>query len=278
MESDKSIKTYVITGSTSGIGRAFLESIAPESIVFAGYRNESHKAELDAISENIYPFYVDYAKPETIKNAAEFILSKTEKIDRLINIAGCVVAGPIEKIEISEIRHQFDVNVFGHLELSQRLLDKLEGGRIINISSMASFGVFPFVAPYCASKRTLDMLFNSMLLETKRNIEIVSVKPGVIATPLWEKSIDENSKYFDKYGDFAGEMKYLVNNAKSNGKCGLNVQKVVEVIKKADNLKKPKLSYTVGADAFCASLVSALPQWLINKMIRLGIKLKTRRK
>lgn len=270
-------KTYVITGSTSGIGKAFLKRIASDSIIFAGYRNEDLKTELESVSPDICPFYVDYAKPETIKDAAEYILSKTDKIDRLINIAGCVVAGPIEKIEISELRRQFDVNVFGHLELTQRLLEKLDGGRIINISSMASFGVFPFVAPYCASKRTLDMLFNSMLLETKHNIEVVSVKPGVISTPLWSKSVEENSKYFEKYGDFQKEMKYLVANALNNEKQGLSVEKVADTILKADSSKKPKLSYIVGIDAFGASLTAKLPQGLVNKLIRLGIKLKCRK-
>ena len=270
-------KTYVITGSTSGIGKAFLKRIAFDSIVFAGYRNEVHKTELEQISDSIHPFFVDYAKPETIKDAAEYILSNTDKIDRLINIAGCVVAGPIECIEISELRRQFDVNVFGHLELTQRLIDRLDGGRVINISSMASFGVFPFIAPYCASKRTLDMLFNSILLETKRNIKIISIKPGVISTPLWSKSVEENSKYFEKYGkNYEKPMKYLVANAFQNEKNGLSVEKVADVIQKADNAKSPKLSYTVGADAFFASLTAKLPQDLVNKLIRLGIKLKCR--
>lgn len=277
MESGKLIKTYVITGSTSGIGKALIERIASDSIIFAGYRNEAYKSELESLSDNIHPFYVDYAKPETIREAAEYILSQTDKIDRLINIAGCVVAGPIDSIEIQELRHQFDVNVFGHLELTQRLLDKLDGGRVINISSMASFGVFPFVAPYCASKRTLDMLFNSMLLESKHKIDVVSIKPGVIATPLWGKSVEENSKYFDKYKNYAKEMKYLVANALENEKNGLSVEKVVDVILKADSAKSPKLSYTVGMDAFGASLVSMLPQGLVNKLIRLGIKLKCRK-
>lgn len=61
------------------------------------------------------------------------------------------------KIDISEIRRQFDVNVFGHLELTKDLIDLLDGGKIINVSSMASYGVFPFISPYCASKRCLDM-------------------------------------------------------------------------------------------------------------------------
>ena len=94
-------KTYVITGSTSGIGNALLKRIAEDNIVFAGYRNLNYKERLERISSNIKPFYVDYAKPQSIKPAYEYIKSNTEKIDSLINIAGCVVAGPIENIEMN---------------------------------------------------------------------------------------------------------------------------------------------------------------------------------
>ena len=157
-------KTYVITGATSGIGNAIVRRIAKDSIVFAGYRNPEYIAKLKEISSNIFPFYIDYSKEETIAEASEYILSKTTKIDTLINVAGCVVAGPIEKIQISELKRQFDINVFGHITFSPRLLDSLDGGRIINISSMASYGIFPYISPYCASKRCLDILFNSLLI------------------------------------------------------------------------------------------------------------------
>ena len=60
-------KTYVITGAASGIGKALLEKIAENNIVFAGYRNKKHEIDLKTISPNIYPFYIDYSKPETIK-------------------------------------------------------------------------------------------------------------------------------------------------------------------------------------------------------------------
>ena len=118
------------------------------------------------------------------------------------------------------------------------------------------------------------MFFNSLMVENKKNIKVVSVKPGVIATPLWGKSIDENSKYFDNYGDYSKEMKYVIANAQKNAKEGLPPSKVVETILKADRAKNPRLSYTVGADAFFASILSTLPQSLLNKIIKLGIKLK----
>lgn len=267
-------KTYVITGSTSGIGLELIKILAKENIVFAGYRDEKKVEKLSEISSNIFPFYVDYSKPETIINTVSYIKSKCEKIDTIINVAGCVVAGPCEKISVDEIRRQFNVNTFGHLELSQGLLDCLDGGRIINVSSMASYGIFPFVAPYCASKRALDMLFNSILMETKKDIKIISIKPGVIATPLWNKSVDENLKYPERKDGFEKEMKYLIDNAKDNGKYGTDVQAVVKTILKADITNNPKLSYTVGFDAFIAHYFSLLPQCIINKIVRFGISKK----
>lgn len=269
-------KVYVITGSASGIGKALLQEIAKDNVVFAGYRNPKHEAVLREISENVHPIYIDYTQPDTIKTASEEIFAHTKKVDTLINIAGCVVAGPVECIDINEIRKQFDVNVFGHLDLTQRLLPLMEKSKIINVSSMASFGIFPFISPYCASKRCLDMFFNSLLIENKKKLKIVSIKPGVITTPLWEKSIEENSKYFERFGGYSKEMQYVLENAKKNETHGLSVDKVVGVILKADKAENPKLSYTVGGDAFAAYLISKLPQFIINKLIRFGIKLRIR--
>ena len=268
-------KVYVITGAASGIGRAFLESVIKhDNIVFAGYRTEAKAEELKQISNKIYPFYADYSKPETIESACEFIKSKCNKIDRLINVAGCVVAGPIETIDVNEIRRQFNVNVFGHIEITQRLIELLQNGRIINISSMASYGVFPFISPYCASKKCLDMFFNSLLVENKKNIEVVSIKPGVISTPLWEKSINENTKHLGNCDGYQKEMKFIINNARKNETGGLRVEEVVKVIEKADNAEHPKLSYNVGIDSKLASIVSLLPQCCLNKIIKLGMKLR----
>ena len=265
-------KTYVVTGATSGIGEALIRRLAESNIIFAGYRSELKADKLETISSNIYPFYIDYAKPETIKPAAEFIMSKCTKIDTLVNIAGCVVAGPVEKIEMCEIRRQFDVNVFGHLEFAKDLIGILNGGRIINVSSMASFGIFPFISPYCASKRCLDMFFNSLLIENKRELKIISIKPGVIATPLWGKSVDENSRYINNCTGYEEEMRFLINNEKKNETKGLSVEKVVDVILKADSAKNPKLSYTVGKDAFVAGLISKLPQGVVNRLVKFGLK------
>lgn len=270
-------KTYIITGATSGIGKALIKILAQNNIVFAGYRDKSKLEDLTSISANIYPFYIDYAKPETIKFAAEYLKSKCTKVDTLINIAGCVVAGPVEKIEMNEIRRQFDVNVFGHLEFTKELMEVLENSKIINVSSMASFGIFPYISPYCASKRCLDMFFNSLLIENKKNLQIISIKPGAIATPLWGKSIKENSKYLDNCVGYEKEMQFVIANARKNEQKGLSVDKVVAKIIKVDEMKSPKLSYTVGKDAFIAEMISKLPQSLVNRLVKFGFEARIKK-
>ena len=266
-------KVYVITGATSGIGKALLEEFSKDSIVFAGYRNARYEAELSKMPD-VIPFFIDMEKPYTISGAAEFIKHKTDRVDVLINAAGCVVAGAVEHIATSRIRKQFEVNTFSHLEFTQKLLPLLNEGRVINISSMASFGIFPFVAPYCASKRALDILFNSMSLEMHDGPEIISVKPGVIATPLWKKSVELNKSALENDEEYSKEMRYMEANALKNGQKGLPVERVVKLIKKVSITKNPKPSYTVGVDAFFAELISKLPQNLINFLIKTGMKKK----
>ncbi len=264
-------KVYVITGSTSGIGKELVRVFSQDkdNLVYAGFRNEK---KLDRNSgDNVKYFYIDLNDDNSIDKAIEFMKSQGIKIDTLINVAGCVAAGPIETIDVERLREQFNVNTFSHIKFTQGLVDLLENGRVINISSMASFGHFPFISPYCASKRALDIFFNAFALENHKNIKVISVKPGVIATPIWEKSIVANLKYLDDCKKYEKELEFLKENAKKNEKNGLKVEKVGEKIKKIDSLKNPKSSYTIGQDALFASLLSVFPQDFINFIIKLGM-------
>lgn len=265
-------KVYVITGSTSGIGLELVNVFSKEkdSIVFAGYRNKEKLPQI--IPDNVKYFYIDMKDDDSIKSASDFIKSNTEKIDTIINCAGCVEAGPIENISIERLREQFNVNTFSHLFLVQNLIDKLSGGKVINISSMASFGNFPFISPYCASKRALDIFFNAFELENHNNIKVISVKPGVISTPIWEKSVESNVKYFDDCKKYEKELTFIKNNALKHTSNGLCVSKVADLIKKIDKCKNPKSSYTIGADAKFAKILSYLPQDFVNSVIKYGVK------
>jgi len=267
-------KVVIITGATSGIGKALTESFSDECTVFAGYRNPNYEILLKKISYNVIPFFIDMEKTSIIDGAAVFIKRRVEHADLLINAAGCVMAGPMENMSCQKLRKQFEVNTFSHLRLTQKLLPLLEGGKVINISSMASFGIFPFIAPYCASKRALDILFNALEIESNHKVKVVSVKPGVIATPLWSKSIEINRDSIKGSTSYEREMIYMAQNALRNEKSGLPVSRVVDVIRKIDASDDPKPSYIIGKDALAAEILSKLPQGLINKLVELGMKKK----
>ena len=268
-------KTYVITGATSGIGNAVLNKLSPESIVFVGYRNENN---LKNISKNlpldIRPFYMNLNESDSIVSAADYISKSTSHIDTVINAAGSVVAGAIEDLDIDKIKYQFQINTFSHLDFIKRLLPLLNESKIINISSMSSYGIFPFIAPYCASKRALDILFNSLQIEYGNKIKVISIKPGAIATPIWSKAIEENKNLIAQNSKYKKEYEYIINNARKNQNNGLNVEKVVSTIIKADKAKFPKSTYKVGMDSYFASILSKMPQDLINKVLIIGLKLR----
>lgn len=268
------MKNIVITGSTSGIGKELVKlfSNSGEYRIFAGYRNETLIEKFD----NVDYFYIEMTNPQSIVDAGNFIKSKVDKIDLLINVAGYVVAGPVEEISVDRLREQFEVNTFSHIEFTQQLLPILDGGRIINISSMASYGLFPFISPYCASKRALDIFFNALALETQKSIKVISIKPGVIATPLWQKSVDNNSEVLEKCVDYAKEMNFLKVNALKNSHRGLKVTEVAKFIKKVAEKSKPKSSYTIGYDAKIAEIASQLPQEMINVILKAGMKWRFR--
>lgn len=277
-EGQYKMKTVVITGATSGIGNLLVKAFVNQGCqVFAGYRNLKLKKELKSIAPTVIPFYIDMSKKWTITDAAKFIREKTEKIDTLINAAGYVVAGAMECLSVDKIRAQFEVNTFSHIQFTQELFEKLDGAKVINISSMSSFGVFPFVAPYCASKRAMDILFNSMQIECGADIKVISIKPGVIKTPLWEKSIETNQDALGDNDKYQKEFAFMVKNAKKNANKGLDPQKVVDFILKIEALEEPKPSYTIGFDAKMAELLSHLPQAWINNVIKSSLKRRVSR-
>ena len=263
-------KIVVITGATSGIGKELVKLFSVSCKVFASYRNENLVENID----NVEYFYMDMTNRKSIVDAANFLKSKVNKIDILINVAGCVVAGPMELVDGDSLREQFEVNTFSHFEFTQNLIPILDNSKVINISSMSSFGHFPFIGPYGASKRALDILFNAFAIENHKNIQVISIKPGVISTPLWKKSITKNEKTLSDCAGYEKEMQFMKSNALKNTDKGLAVNKVAEFIYAVANKKKPRSSYTIGKDAKVAQLISYLPQDIINKLVKFGMEVR----
>lgn len=267
-------KIIFITGASSGIGRKTAVTLAKSgNVVFAGIRRKIDKTELESLSADIKGVYIDVTNEFSINKAFSFISKKTNKLDVLINNAGIVAAAPIEFLSLKNLKYQFDVNTFGTVAVSQKFLPLLHNGRIINISSMASYGLFPYISPYCASKRAMDILMNSFYIENKDNIKVISIKPASIKTPIWEKSIKSAESAFNllsiEYKNkYQKEFDFLKQQALKSSKNGLEIEAVVDKIIYVINAKNPKPSYNIGFNSYLADLFSKLPQNIINSIVK----------
>lgn len=272
-------KYVLITGASSGLGKEIAKTLAVNGFkVFAGIRKEEDKLTLEAINENIMGIFIDVTDQNSVEKAFSTITGITKNLYALVNNAGIAVAGPVECLPIDAIKKQFEVNVYGAIRVSQKFLPLIEKGRIVNISSMASFGLFPFVSPYCASKRALDIFFNALALECKKpDLKVISIKPGSVKTPIWDKSISSceevlqniPKEFHDKY---KSEYEFLTRNAKKNNDKGLEPSEVGELVLKVLTVQNPKLSYCVGNDAKMTELFSKMPLSLFNFLTKLSMK------
>jgi len=274
---EKQKKTIFITGASSGIGRETALRLAKDGHkVFAGVRKKIDKDEIESLNTGVKGVYIDVSNPASIDKAFWFVLKNTDKIDVLINNAGIAEASPAEFISLNRLKKQFDVNTFGAMAVMQKFMPLLSGGRVINVSSMASYGIFPYVSAYCASKRALDILMNCFMLENKNNIKVVSIKPAVIKTPIWEKSIKRCEDEFLKLKEtdrqkYQKEFDYMKKQALIAAKTGIEPYKAAAKIIEAVLAENPKPSYNIGAGAVFADWFSKLPLPLMNFFIKLKL-------
>ena len=279
-------KCVLVTGASSGLGKETATKLANEGYrVFAGVRKEEDAQKLKELNEEIIPVFIDVTSDSSVNEAVLTVSKYTGKLFALVNNAGIAMGGPVEFLPIPMLQKQFDVNVFGAIRVAQKFLPLLESNctnnqdaRIINISSMASYGVFPFVSPYCASKRALDMFFNSLLIENKiQNLKIISIKPGVVRTPIWDKSVDTCEKCFENASNdcrqkYEKELRFLADNVRKNNEKGLESKDIANLVSRVLLTKKPKLSYNIGKDSNFAKLLSFLPQDICNRLVKFGLK------
>lgn len=276
-------KHILVTGASSGLGKEIAKRLSEDGYkVFAGVRKEEDKQALESLSPNIIGVFLDVTNDESVNSAFEKISATTDELYALVNNAGIAVAGPVEYLPVDLLKNQFEVNLYGALRTTQRFLPMMSNSpsRIVNISSMSSYGIFPFVSPYCVSKKALDMLFNSLLIEAKLpNLKVISIKPGVIKTPIWNRALDECEKNYEFLCEegkkkYSKEFEVLAQNARKNTNKGLDPKDVASLVSKVLSIKNPKLSYNIGTDSIVAGLFSKLPQGLTNFLIKKALASK----
>lgn len=266
MENRTASKVVLITGASSGIGKAIATYLVEKDfVVFGTSRNPSK------ISSEKFPLILlDVTKKETINSAVSEVISRAGKIDVLINNAGVGITGPIEETPDEEIKKAFDTNYFGPLNLIKAVLPKMRNnkcGLIINITSIAGYMGLPYRGIYSASKGALELTTEAFRMELKDfNIKMTNVAPGDFATNIaagrYHAPVLENSPYKEPYGNTLQLMNKHVDE-------GENPEIMAKVIHKIILEKNPRGHYKVGErmQKFSIALKRILPDKLYERLL-----------
>jgi NAD(P)-dependent dehydrogenase (short-subunit alcohol dehydrogenase family) len=183
-------RRVLITGASSGIGEATALRLAGAGWrVLAGVRSDADGDRLRAAGgERLEPVTIDITEPATIAAAAAEL--GDEPLHGLVNNAGTALAMPLEFLPLDQLRRQLEVNLVGHVAVTQALLPNLRSarGRVVNVGSIAGRSALPFLGAYAASKHALEAVTDVLRVELRPfGIAVTVIEPGTIATPIWRK-------------------------------------------------------------------------------------------
>ncbi|MGB1252801.1 MAG: SDR family oxidoreductase [Candidatus Promineifilaceae bacterium] len=188
------MKTIVITGSSSGIGKATAKHFAAQGWkVAATMRKPDAETELGEI-ENVSLYQLDVTDQASIDNAAAQILSDHETVDVVLNNAGYGLMGPFEATSAEKIRRQFNTNVFGLMEVTRAFLPHFranKAGLFLNVSSIGGLITFPLISLYHSSKWAVEGFSESLAFELRElGIQVKLIEPGGVSTDFGGRSMD----------------------------------------------------------------------------------------
>jgi NAD(P)-dependent dehydrogenase (short-subunit alcohol dehydrogenase family) len=278
--SSKTGEIVVITGASTGIGAATARELARRGFhVLAGVRRDQ---DADAIvGPGIEPLILDITDPEHIKTLGTRVGRDPRAVRALVNNAGIQANVPIEAFAIDQWRRLFEVNLFGHIAVTQALLPALfrSRGRVINISSVGGKVAMAAYGPYAATKFAFEAVSDSLRRElVASKVEVVVVEPGAVRTEMLGRAIataDElvSAMTSDQARRYDGLVHAVNAQAVSSTKSGLPAEAAATVIAKAVTARRPRTRYPVGRDAVLITrMVRFLPDRTLDRVIAAALR------
>jgi short-subunit dehydrogenase len=174
----------LVTGASRGIGRAVAEALVRRGYEVIGTCREPRKLGREDTVGGIAYLPLDLSSPRSI----EALARKVKSVDVLVNSAGTSMIGPVEEVRLDRVRALFDLNFFGPLALTQRLLGPMREkgkGTVLFIGSMSAETSLPFSAIYAATKSSLRSLSNALRAEVREyGIRVSLIAPSYIRTTI----------------------------------------------------------------------------------------------
>jgi NAD(P)-dependent dehydrogenase (short-subunit alcohol dehydrogenase family) len=265
--------TAFITGAGSGIGEACAKRLSQAGWrVFAGVFDEAQRAHIEQSRlERVTPVIIDITKAETISAAAKTVAAEVGEngLAGLVNNAGIGVLGPVETVPIDRLRLQLEVNLIGHVAVTQAFLPLLRKarGRIVNISSLAGRLSIPLMAPYSASKFGIEAVSDALRQELRPwGMHVACIEPALIDTPILASSQAAADEAFAAMTD-EGRTNYRryfdgLKNDTSMNAAAQPPDVVARAVAHALTARRPKTRYVVGGMRWQFFLLSKLPDRL----------------
>lgn len=267
----------IVTGASSGIGGATARELARRGYhVLAGVRRDRDG---DAIrAPGIEPVIIDITDPEHVRALAARATADPQgrPLRALVNNAGVGVNVPVETYGMDDWRKLFEVNLFGHVAMTQALLPALieSSGRVVNISSVGGRIAMATYGPYAATKFALEAVSDALRRElAPLGVAVVVIEPGAVVTEMLGGASDTahrmasamTPEQSERYG---GLVSAVAAQAASSATSGAPADAAAKVIATAVTVQRPRTRYTVGRDAaLITRLVRVLPDRILDRVL-----------
>lgn len=258
-------KTAIVTGASSGIGKASAEALAR-----AGFRvfGTTRRAPASG-SELVVMRTCDVTDDVSVETFVSDVLAQTGRIDLLVNNAGIGLFGGAEESSIAQIRTIFDVNLFGALRMTHAVLPTMRqrgSGRILNISSVLGFIPAPYAAHYAATKHALEGYSESL----DHEIRAFGVRVSLVEPAFTRSAFDQSALKCDAslpvYNEARSRVDELVKQAMTTGDAP---EVVADVVVLAATATKPKRRYCAGTKAKQVNVLRRLaPAAMFDGVVR----------
>jgi short-subunit dehydrogenase len=253
MNAERRSEAVLVTGCSSGIGRATAERLASKGYtVYATARRLDSIRELEAAGCRLLE--LDVMDEQSMAAAVKAVEDAEGAVGVLVNNAGYSQSGAVESVSMEAVRKQFDTNVFGLVRMCQLVLPGMRAqrfGRIVNISSMGGRLVFPGGGFYHGTKFAVEAISDALRYEVKGfGIDVVIVEPGLIITEFGSTAAGSLAESGDgPYAHFNNAVGATTAGAYEGGmaRFGAGPEAVAKAIERAIKRPRPRITVTASA-------------------------------
>lgn len=272
----------VITGTSTGIGAATARELAGRGFhVLAGVRRDQ---DADAIrAPGIEPLIIDITDRDGIRALAARVQEDPQRrpMRALVNNAGIGANAPVEVFPLDEWRRLYEVNLFGHIAVTQALLPALirSKGRVVNISSVGGKIAMATYGPYAGAKFALEAVSDSLRREmAPLGVDVVVIEPGAVRTEIAGRAITKaheiaatmTPEQSQRYG---GLVQAVTAQAAKFTKEGLSADAAARVVARAITARNPRTRYTTDrTSAMMTRLARILPDRTLDRIIAAALR------